>query len=92
MKSWSIAETKARLSEVVRRASQTPQFIENRGERVAVLLSAQEYERLTGHPAEPTPVQRFLRVAEELRDKEGLDGLELPPREPLPEQAEFEAP
>lgn len=45
---WKLAEAKNKFSEVVRLAlEEGPQRIERRGDAV-VLMSAQEYERLTG--------------------------------------------
>jgi antitoxin Phd len=46
---WRLEEAKARLSEVVRRAgSEGPQRVTVRGRAAAVVLSAEEYERLSG--------------------------------------------
>jgi len=48
MKAWQLQEAKARFSELVRRAkSQGPQDITLHGRRVAVLLSGEEFDRLT---------------------------------------------
>ncbi len=45
---WKLAEAKNKFSEVVRRAlEEGPQRIERRNDAV-VLISAEEYERLTG--------------------------------------------
>lgn len=47
---WQLQDAKARFSEVVRRAvEQGPQHVTVNGEERAVVVSAQEYERLTGH-------------------------------------------
>lgn len=58
---WSVERTKARLSEVIRRARQEgPQRVTLRGRDAVVILSAEEYERL----APPKPRGRltdFLR-------------------------------
>ena len=43
---WSVAEAKARLSEVLNQTQQEPQVIENRGREVAVVLSMADYQRL----------------------------------------------
>lgn len=49
-KSWTVAETKARLSEVIERArSMGPQTITRHGRSVAVVVSPQEWERRTRH-------------------------------------------
>ncbi|MEZ4224644.1 MAG: type II toxin-antitoxin system Phd/YefM family antitoxin [Polyangiaceae bacterium] len=44
----SIAEARADLPALVHEAEKRPVTIERRGKRVAVLLSAVEYDRLTG--------------------------------------------
>ncbi len=49
MTAWKLETAKARLSEVVRQAKdQGPQTITVRGENTAVLLSTDDYLRLTG--------------------------------------------
>jgi prevent-host-death family protein len=45
MQSWPIQEAKARLSELVKRAQRRPQQLTSHGEPVAVVISAQEWER-----------------------------------------------
>ena len=46
---WQMQEAKQRLSELVRRAlDEGPQVVTRRGEEVVVVLSADEYRRLTG--------------------------------------------
>jgi prevent-host-death family protein len=43
---WSVADAKARLSEVIDRASREgPQIITRNGRRAAVLISAEEWDR-----------------------------------------------
>lgn len=50
MHSWQIQEAKARLSTLVRNAEQEgPQEITHHGRSVAVLLSRDDYDRLTGN-------------------------------------------
>ena len=45
---WSVADAKARLSEVIDRAlSDGPQTITRKGHRAVVLVSAEEWERKT---------------------------------------------
>jgi PTS system cellobiose-specific IIB component len=44
----SVAEARADLPALVHEAEKRPVTIERRGKRVAVLLSAAEYDRLTG--------------------------------------------
>ncbi len=52
---WQLQEAKARLSELVRQAKQRgPQAITIRGETEVVVLSREEYERLS------RPRQRFV--------------------------------
>ena len=47
---WQLQDAKARFSDVVRRAvEQGPQHVTVNGEERAVVVSAQEYDRLTGH-------------------------------------------
>jgi prevent-host-death family protein len=47
---WQLQDAKARFSEVVRRAvEQGPQHVTVNGEERAVVVSVEEYERLTGH-------------------------------------------
>jgi len=49
VRAWQIQEAKAQLSELVREAEHTgPQAITWHGREVAVVLSKDEYERLTG--------------------------------------------
>jgi prevent-host-death family protein len=45
MQSWPIQEAKARLSELVKRGQRRPQQLTSHGEPVAVVISAQEWER-----------------------------------------------
>ncbi len=50
MQSWQLQEAKARFSEVVKSAnSEGPQEITLRGQPAAVLMSADDYARLTGN-------------------------------------------
>ena len=47
---WQLQDAKARFSDVVRRAvEQGPQHVTVNGEERAVVVSAREYDRLTGH-------------------------------------------
>jgi len=47
---WQLQDAKTRFSDVVRRAvEQGPQHVTVNGEERAVVVSAQEYDRLTGH-------------------------------------------
>ncbi|MFO0752677.1 MAG: type II toxin-antitoxin system Phd/YefM family antitoxin [Thermodesulfovibrionales bacterium] len=50
MSTWQLQEAKARLSEVIKKAAKEgPQRITVHGEPAAVIISSEEYERLT-HP------------------------------------------
>jgi prevent-host-death family protein len=52
MRIWQLQEAKARLSEVIKKASKEgPQTITMRGEPTAVVISKDEYKRLK-HPRE----------------------------------------
>jgi prevent-host-death family protein len=44
---WQLQQAKARLSELIRLTAYAPQKITLRGEEVAVVLSAENYRRLT---------------------------------------------
>ena len=49
MQTWQLQEAKAHLSEIIRlSAKQGPQIFTVRGKEEAVLVSKQDYERLTG--------------------------------------------
>ena len=43
---WQLQDAKARLSEVVKRASAEPQLITVRGEDAAVMLSSETYQKV----------------------------------------------
>src|SRR6185312_10617438 len=47
---WSVAEAKARFSEVLDQARGAPQTITRNGKRAAVIVSAEEWERRTSRP------------------------------------------
>lgn len=50
--SWTVADAKARFSEVIENARHgTPQFITKNGRPAAVLLSIEEWERRTARSA-----------------------------------------
>ena len=72
---WSLAEAKNGLSELVRRARNSPQTICVRGERTAVVLSADDYDALTA-PEGPKGLKDLLRAM-------NLEGVELE-RDPRP--------
>jgi prevent-host-death family protein len=61
MGAWKLETAKARLSEVVRQAAvDGPQTITVRGAPSAVVLSQNDYQRLTGKPDGPSWVDRLL--------------------------------
>ena len=68
-KTWQVQEAKARFSELVRSASSEPQTITIHGRRAAVVVSADEYDRLIDTRGKPT-------LTELLRDSP-LAGAEL---------------
>ena len=83
---WNVAEAKAKLSEVLSRASHEPQVIENRGREVAVVLSIQDYHDLKSLQVRAAPQERlaeFLRFTEHLREDGGAE-IKLPKRVPRP--------
>ena len=47
---WPIEQAESRLAELVRRAASRPQHIFVGGAEAAVVLSAEEFERLKGEP------------------------------------------
>ncbi len=56
---WQIQEAKSRLSALITEAQRAgPQAITRHGRPVAVLLSADDFERLRSHPK--TPLVEFL--------------------------------
>jgi len=65
---WQLQHAKARLAEVMKKAAQEgPQNITLHGERVAVVLSEADYERLTKRP------KRFIQFIR----SSPLNGVEL---------------
>ena len=61
MSTWQVQQAKARFSELMRGAHEAgPQTITVRGRRAAVLLSAKDYDRLSG----PKPsLAAFMRAS-----------------------------
>jgi len=61
---WQLQEAKQRLSELVQRVlDEGPQVLTRRGEEVVVLISAAEYQRLTGRVPD---FKQFLLSAPDL--------------------------
>jgi prevent-host-death family protein len=78
---WQLQEAKQRLSELIRRAiAEGPQVVTLRGQEVAVVVAAAEFERLTGRVPD---FKAFLLSAPDLevldiqRDKEPARAAEL---------------
>jgi prevent-host-death family protein len=81
MSNWSTAAAKARLSELLARASESPQVIERRGKRVAVVVAAPLFDELSAAAALSgrSPMETFLERTAELK-KQGDLALRLPRR------------
>ncbi len=47
MEKWQVQEAKAKFSEMVQKAKKEPQHITYRGEEIAVLVSIEEYNKIT---------------------------------------------
>jgi prevent-host-death family protein len=78
---WQLQEAKQRFSEIVRQAHDDgPQVVTRHGEEVAVVVSIEEYRRLTGSKPD---FKDFLRSAPDLaaldihRPDERARGVEL---------------
>jgi len=76
---WNIASAKAELSRVVRGARERPQWIENRGRPVAVVLSAEDYARMADAERAADRWRAALALSAEIRKEGGVD-LEIPRR------------
>ena len=64
MSTWQVQEAKARFSELMRGADKTgPQTITVRGRRTAVLLSAKDYDRLSGRKSSLVAFMRASPLA-----------------------------
>jgi antitoxin Phd len=60
--SWALQDAKAQLSEVVRRArSEGPQRVTTRGADAVVVLSEEEYQRLTQRSGKRAKLSEILR-------------------------------
>lgn len=61
---WQVQEAKQRFSELVQRVlDEGPQVVTRRGQEVAVVVSTEEYQRLTGRVPD---FKEFLLAAPEL--------------------------
>ncbi|MGH3914553.1 MAG: type II toxin-antitoxin system Phd/YefM family antitoxin [Pseudonocardiaceae bacterium] len=76
---WSVADAKARLSELLERViNDGPQAITRRGEEIAVVVSIEEWQRKTKRSGN---LAEFL-AASPLRDSElEIDRVEIPARD-----------
>ena len=78
---WSIARAKAGLSRLVQDARERPQVIENRGRAVAVVLAAEEYERICETQSAADRWSAVLDLSAEIR-ADGGTTLKIPRRVP----------
>jgi antitoxin Phd len=72
-KIWPLQDAKAKLSQLVRAAAREPQTITRHGEEAVVVLSAEEYRRLTG----VKPERSFYEI---WKSAPKVPEFELPPR------------
>jgi len=82
MSKWSIADAKARFSELVLQVREGPQHVTKRGHEVAIVIAPADYERLKRSAEQGDdlhPMRAFLKATDTLRGGEDL-GLTLPPR------------
>lgn len=70
---YSVAEAKARLSEVLRSTAKRPAVIQRRGQDVAVVLSLAEYQRLRDRAGVQPTTQWLERLAEWRRRSGGVE-------------------
>jgi prevent-host-death family protein len=78
---WSVVEAKAKLSELLKKASKEPQIIESRNEPVAVVLSIQEYQSLLRLINKPeSPMDRLFEASRSAREACGKTALKIPKR------------
>ena len=79
-RTWSVAEAKAKLSEVLASSRDAPQTIRSRGVDVAVVVSVAELSRLQrAAEAKPTPMVDFLSTTRAMKSAGSLQ-LRLPKR------------
>jgi prevent-host-death family protein len=77
MARWAVQDAKARFSEVLRAAAKEPQRISYRGQDAAVLVSAEEFDRLIGKSKSG---RQTRSLADALRSCPRARDFELPPR------------
>ena len=71
---WSVAEAKARLSQLISDARRGPQVIANRGREVAIVLDVDRYRRVTDEAAAAQPSEAwhsFLAYSAAVRARGG---------------------
>jgi prevent-host-death family protein len=80
--SWSVAEARARLSQVIQEATREPQVLDNRGRPVAVVVGVEAWEAFERW-RRTNPARTMAAAVAEIQtlcDDAGYD-LELAPRE-----------
>lgn len=77
---WTIAETKAKLSKILRLANEEPQYIGTK--KSYVIVTAKQWEKVSA-PAEPMGQWLVKNLAE-------LGELKLPDRKDLPREIPFQ--
>ncbi len=83
MRQWALQDTKARLSEVVRLASEhEPQEITLRGQPIVVVLAREDYDRLT------TPLETLVEFMRR-SPLYGSEDIEFPRDQSLNREVEF---
>jgi prevent-host-death family protein len=61
---WQLHEAKARFSELFRRVrAEGPQRVIKQGGEAVVVVSAEEFDRITERPAQPASLVEFFRSA-----------------------------
>jgi prevent-host-death family protein len=81
---WGLAEAKARLSEVLARATREPQVIRRRGRVVGVVVDIEQFGETQRRAIAGSAAQRmqaFLDASAAIRRQGGVD-LKIPRREP----------
>jgi prevent-host-death family protein len=83
---WKLQDAKARFSEVVRRArSDGPQHVTVHGREEAVVLSADEFRRISGAPASEGAGKELVEALIQLRGLKIERPAIYPPVRPSPE-------
>jgi antitoxin Phd len=80
---WSLQDAKNKLSAVVDAAAKgAPQIVTRRGVETAVVISYDEYERITTRSRAPKPslAEHLMEIPTAETDEEEFDRIELSPR------------